>query len=243
MHMASDAECLASYSSGPPWVLHRDDAEQVFGSWLDTAILTHESWPNLLAEQVSFGITQARFQVRNSLNPFWFLSSPDNAQPWSAVLNADYEPCMSREPPPTALSLPPLWHACSTWQIPHLQGQHFVLHKDHIHKDLLDCNAPLIHFPPRDALQHYYGKKSSSRPVFQPTDRDGFIQTWAVCTYTNLVNFHAASWKKRYCKEPELRATFAYPDHSQSFLNSSSTMERIFRRGGWQDVDYRVGAA
>jgi len=120
-----------------------------------------------------------------------------------------------------------LLHACSTFRIPHLDG--YVLHKDHIHKDLLDCDAPLLRYPPRDALVEYTsaGKRS-------PEFRD----TWSVCTYTNLVNAYAGTWKKKFCKTPNLEAAFQYPSYASSFLNRNSWLVKVFRRGGWSDNDY-----
>ena len=41
----------------------------------------------------------------------------------------------------------------SRYEIPHLANQGFRLHKDHVQKDLLDCDAPLVHYPPTDALR------------------------------------------------------------------------------------------
>eukprot|EP00401_Gymnodinium_catenatum_P029442 CAMPEP_0117601974 /NCGR_PEP_ID=MMETSP0784-20121206/77324_1 /TAXON_ID=39447 /ORGANISM="" /LENGTH=441 /DNA_ID=CAMNT_0005404743 /DNA_START=118 /DNA_END=1443 /DNA_ORIENTATION=- len=222
--------CRASYSSGPPWVLHKSDADEVFDSWTGTAVKVHKTWPDMLAEQVSYGVAQMQFGIDNVLDPFWFLSATNaGEQPWDAIARAHYDPCQERSPPSIDLGMPPLWHACSSYDIPHLQG--FRLHKDHIHKDLLDCGAPLLHYPPRDALQRYAGDKHSK----------AFRDTWSVCTYTNLVNFHAAAWKAKYCDKPNLEANFAYPPHAQSFLNKSSWLEHVFRKGGWTDVDYKVG--
>jgi hypothetical protein len=227
------AECEKFYSSGPPWILHKEDASNVLGSWMGTAVKVHETWPDMLAEQVSYGVSQMQFEVKNVLDPFWFLSAPDaDDQPWKAVAAAAYDPCESRAPPSLTASdsfgMPPLWHACSTFEIPHLTG--FRLHKDHIHKDLLDCSAALLHYPPRDALKRYADAKDSK----------DFRETWSVCTYTNLVNFHATAWKKRFCNEPNLEPSFRYPPESMSFVNGTSWLQRVFRRGGWQDVDYKI---
>jgi len=228
----NSAQCSTLYSSGPPWILHHSDAEDVLSSWTDIAVKVHANYPEMLAEQVSFGVTQMRYGVTNALDPFWFVSNAEAGdQPWNALLNIDYDPCAERVPPPSQLSLPPLWHSCSTYEIPHLQGQGYRLHKDHIHKDLLDCNAPLLHYPPRDALMTYKGGKTSSL---------GFRNTWSVCAYTNLVNFHASAWKKQYCEQPNLEASFVYPPHASSFLNESSWLKHVFRKGGWTDVDYKI---
>lgn len=221
--------CSQLYASGPPWIMHKSDAKDIIHAFPETAVKVHEAYPELLAEQVSYGVTQMRFDVKNALDTFWFLSDTgDGNQPWKAVsLMEEYDPCHERAPPSTLLALPPLWHSCSTYEIPHMLGQGFRLHKDHIHKDILECDAPLLHYPPQDALQRYKG-----------SDSKGFRETWAVCAYTNLVNFHASQWKKRFCDKPSLLATFAYPDHAQSFLNESSWLKKVFRKGGWTDVDY-----
>merc|ERR1712232_1491249 len=112
------------------------------------------------------------------MGTFWFLSAPpDPGQPWTHAAAVDWDPCQTRLPPPVDLPLPPLWHACSTFEIPHLKGQGFRLHKDHIHKDILDCDAPLLRFPPKDALEYYKVKTSTT----------AWRHTWSVCTYTNMV--------------------------------------------------------
>jgi len=196
--------CFKSYASGPPWVLHREDAEKVFGAWLDTAILVNDVWPDIFAEQASYGITQMQYGIHSNNHAFWFLSSwndPYQESLWDVVEKSKYEPCRERVPPPPDEHLPVLWHGCRTYQIPHLEKIGFRLHKDHIHKDLLDCDAPLLQYPPKDALTKYHrGEKSHS-----------FRHTWSVCAYTNLVNAHATSWKTKFCTKPNLRPTFEYP--------------------------------
>jgi len=222
--------CATSYSSGPPWILHRDDAEEVYGTWVNTAVKTHQVYPELLAEQVSYGVAQMKFGIKSTIDAFWFLSAPGgNEQPWDAVAAADYDPCDARAPPSADMDLPPIWHACSTFRIDHLKTEGFTLHKDHIHKDLLDCDAPLLHYAPKDSLQKYELNSQMWR------------DTWSVCTYTNLVNFYAGMWKTQYCEKPNLEPTFAYTDHSEGFLNEDSWLNTVFRRGGWQDVDYTIG--
>jgi hypothetical protein len=220
-------KCSKSYSSGPPWIVHKDDAENIFSSWVGTVIRVHDAWPELLAEQGAFGITQAQFGVDNKLDMYWMLSNTDaHDQPWDAIAKQDFDPCKERVPPPANLAGPPVWHACSAFKMPG-----FILHKDHIHKDLLDCKAPLIKHPPKDSLVHFTGEEDRKS--------DEFLNTWSVCTYTNLVNFHAALWKRQFCDEPNLEPTFAYPSHSESFLDDSSWMHAVFRRGGWSDIDYK----
>ena len=181
----------------------------------------------MLAEQSSYGITQIAHGVKNELDSFWFLSNPgDGSQPWSSAMG--WDPCEARAAPPLTLPMPPLWHACSTYDIPNERG--FRLHKDHVHKDLLDCDAPLIRYPPTSAL--------STRRGRQPIDVQN---TWAVCAYTNLVNAYAAAYKKRFCAAPNLNALAQYPGGAQGFLNPDSRLKKIFRKGGWTDVDYKVG--
>jgi len=225
------ASCSTSYSSGPPWILNHDDAEEVYGTWLDTAVKTHEVYPELLAEQVSYGVAQMKYKINNNLEAFWFLSSPGSEQPWDAVNAVDFDPCAARAPPPADLDLPPLFHACSTFNIPYIEDQGFRLHKDHIHKDILDCDAPLLHYPPLDALEHYCPVENSVE----------WRNTWSVCTYTNLVNFHVGTWKKQFCEKPNLEPSFSYPPHSMGALNEDSWLTKTFRRGGWADVDYTIG--
>jgi hypothetical protein len=206
-------DCDVKYSSGPPWIMHRSDADDILKTWTDTAVKVHDQWPDMLAEQVSYGVQQMRFGIENTLDPFWFLSAAGaHEQPWNAVVHEAYDPCAERAPPPADMSFPPLWHACSTYEIPHLKNQGYRLHKDHVHKDILDCSAPLLRYAPQDALKMY-----STKP-----EGEDFQQTWSVCAYTNLVNFYATSFKKRYCEKPNLEPTFVYPPHAQGFLQKES---------------------
>eukprot|EP00928_Gymnodinium_smaydae_P065271 TRINITY_DN4843_c0_g3_i1.p1 TRINITY_DN4843_c0_g3~~TRINITY_DN4843_c0_g3_i1.p1 ORF type:complete len:290 (-),score=3.65 TRINITY_DN4843_c0_g3_i1:382-1140(-) len=239
MALLHDPKGAGSYSSAPPWVLHRYDAEYVFPAWVKNAVLMHEAWPDMLAEQGSYGITQAKHGIKSSIDSFWFLSSVNSAiQPWSYVQEAPYDPCKSRHPPAANLNIPPLWHACAYYEIPHLLEQGFSLHKDRIHKDLLDCNAPLLHYPPQDALEHYYVMSTGK---IESEDTISFQETWAVCTYTNLVNYHAATYKGKFCNNPNLDPSFSYPKHSEGFILADGIIQRVFRRGGWKDVDYIIG--
>ena len=48
-------------------------------------------------------------------------------------------------------------------------------------------------------------------------------------------------YKRRYCAAPNLEPTARYPASAQTFLNASSRIGRIFRKGGWTDIDYKVG--
>eukprot|EP00927_Polykrikos_kofoidii_P068600 TRINITY_DN63947_c0_g1_i1.p1 TRINITY_DN63947_c0_g1~~TRINITY_DN63947_c0_g1_i1.p1 ORF type:complete len:471 (+),score=78.91 TRINITY_DN63947_c0_g1_i1:95-1507(+) len=223
----NEQACSNFYSSGPPWILHHNDAENVLGAWVGAAIRVHDAWPDLLAEQGAFSIAQVQHGVDNKLDPFWMLSNVDATdQPWDVVANLDWDPCQERSPPPKDMAVPPLWHACSCFNMPG-----FSLHKDHIHKDLLDCNAPLLFYPPKNSLAKLKPEKERRRTEF--------MSTWSVCTYTNLVNAHAAAWKRKFCEKPNLHPTFMYPPHAQSFLDKASWMRRVFRRGGWTDIDYK----
>lgn len=227
----SPETCTEEYSSGPPWILHRDDVNEVFGKWIDTAIMVHDTWSDMLAEQAAYGITQMRFGVTNTLDSFWFLSSvTEDSQPWSQAAKTGWNPCRARAPPPVYLPMPPLWHACSAYQIPHLP-QSFNLHKDHIHKDFLDCDAPLLLYAPLKALDRYNGDWRNQ----------DWRRTWSVCTYISMVNFYAASWKRKFCKYPNLNASSRIHDGSSGALNPKSRTLSIFRRGGWSDIDYELG--
>jgi len=221
--------CWSSYSSGPPWIMHKSDAKELLQKFPVTTLRVHQVWPNLLSEQVAYGVAQMRTGIQAHIDPFWFISDEDGGgQPWGSVADLDWDPCSQRKPPPPSASNPIFFHACSTF---HLHGQEdtgYTLHKDHIHKDLLDCNAPLLRHPPTDSLERHKEKKYTA----------GFRGTWAVCTYTNLVNAYATAWKQKFCKAPNLEATFEYPAGSQGFLNESSWLKRVFRKGGWTDIDY-----
>lgn len=221
--------CRAAYSSGPPWIMHKTDANELLNKFSITTLRVHQVWPNLLSEQVAYGVAQMRSGILASIDPFWFLSSESgDGQPWAVVANLDWDPCRERSPPPPSAGNPIFFHACSAF---HLHGQEntgYTLHKDHIHKDLLDCGAPLLRYPPKNSLQRHMENKGTA----------GFRGTWAVCTYTNLVNAYAATWKRKFCKAPNLEATFAYPAGAQGFLNETSWLQRVFRKGGWTDVDY-----
>jgi len=221
--------CRKAYSSGPPWIIHKSDAQELLRKFPITTLRVHQVWPNLLSEQVAYGVAQMQSGIDASIDPFWFLSAETgDGQPWSAVAELNWDPCRERSPPPSTASNPIFFHACSAY---HLHGQEdtgYTLHKDHIHKDLLDCGAPLLRYPPQDSLQRHMGQK----------DTREFRGTWAVCTYTNLVNAYAADWKRKFCKAPNLEATFAYPAGAQGFLNETSWLKSVFRKGGWTDVDY-----
>mmetsp|Transcript_133238 Transcript_133238/g.265822 ORF Transcript_133238/g.265822 Transcript_133238/m.265822 type:complete len:468 (+) Transcript_133238:88-1491(+) len=225
-----DDACTKAYSSGPPWITHKSDAQALLSKFPITTLRVHQVWPNLLSEQVAYGVTQMRNGIATSIDPFWFLSSPEagHVQPWAAVAELDFDPCQKRQPPPPDASNPIFFHACSTFHLHNREGTGYTLHKDHIHKDLLDCDSPLLRYPPEDSLEEHKGNK----------DSDGFRATWAVCTYTNLVNAYARSWKDLFCKNPNLEATFAYPAISQGFLNQTSWLASVFRKGGWSDIDY-----
>jgi|EP00927_Polykrikos_kofoidii_P001696 hypothetical protein len=223
----SKSTCVKSYSSGPPWVMHKHDAESVLESWVGTSIRVHNAWPDLLAEQAAYGISQVQHDVDNSLDTYWFLSNTDDdSQPWDEVANSSYDPCKSRKPPAKNLAMPPVWHACSAYEMPG-----FKLHKDHVHKDLLDCQAPLLKHPPEDSLLQFKQQAKKGKD---------FRNTWSVCTYTNMINTYAGAWKKQFCDKPNLNRTFMYPDHAEKFLNESGWMHQLFRPGGWTDVDYKA---
>eukprot|EP00927_Polykrikos_kofoidii_P005713 TRINITY_DN12267_c0_g2_i1.p1 TRINITY_DN12267_c0_g2~~TRINITY_DN12267_c0_g2_i1.p1 ORF type:complete len:964 (-),score=103.26 TRINITY_DN12267_c0_g2_i1:108-2999(-) len=229
-------ECTRSYASGPPWLLHRSDMDDVFSVFLDTAIKVHELWPQIFAEQSSYGFSQTQFGVTSVNDAFWMLSSindPPQEKLWDIVAASLYDPCKERAPPPADEDLPVLWHACLTYVMPRNENENqFNLHKDHIHKDLLDCDAPLIRWPPEDSLSQYHGARRAKSHDFR--------SAWSVCTYTNLINTYARHWKTRWCKEPNLKATYRYPGHSNGFLNPKSRIRTIFRPGGWSDVSYSV---
>lgn len=228
--------CQAAYSSGPPWNMHRDDAPTLLNKFPITALKVHETWADLLSEQVAYGVTQMKLGMDAKLDNYWFLSGPiADEQPWDAVKALAFDPCRERSAPPKDMPFPPLWHSCSTYEIPHLQQQGYRLHKDHIHKDLLDCAAPLLHYPPHDALEHY------DKNSLEHEQKQGYRETWSVCTYTNLVNAHATAWKNQFCEAPpNLQATAVYPSHAQHFYLQDSWLKTLFRSGGWSDVDYKV---
>eukprot|EP00929_Paragymnodinium_shiwhaense_P087208 TRINITY_DN47471_c0_g1_i1.p1 TRINITY_DN47471_c0_g1~~TRINITY_DN47471_c0_g1_i1.p1 ORF type:complete len:548 (-),score=74.02 TRINITY_DN47471_c0_g1_i1:100-1743(-) len=230
--MKDNQKCFDSYASGPPWVIHRDDCDDVFSVWTDTAVRVNDIWPDLFAEQSAFGISQMQFDVKSRNDAFWFLASPDDPymqRLWDDVVASGYDPCKEREPPSPDLRLPLLWHSCLSYNIEHL-GREYNLHKDHVHKDLLDCSAPLLRHPPKDALGAYNQVKSK-----------GWRMTFAVCIYTNIINQYAGDYKRKFCDEPNLETTYKYPAHSNGFIDQSNRLAKIFRRGGWQDVDYKVG--
>jgi len=194
----------------------------------------HRVWADLLTEQVAYGMAQMQVGVDNTLDPFWFISNPSSGeQPWSTVAELDWDPCQARAAPPKELGLPPFWHACSAYSIPHLKDQGFSLHKDHVHKDILDCDAPLLRYAPKDALERYKVKLDKGSP-----SKD-FANAWGLCTYTNVLNAYATSYKSKFCKSPNLNASFAYPNHGMQFLNQDSHLKKVFRGGGWADNAYK----
>jgi len=224
-----DGHCMDSYSSGPPWIMHKSDARELLNKYPITTLRVHKVWPNLLSEQVAYGVAQMRSGIRADIDPFWFISDEEGyGQPWAAVAELDWDPCRKRRPPPPSASNPIFFHACSAFHLHHQEDTGYTLHKDHIHKDLLDCGAPLLRYPPDDSLERHKNNKDTAE----------FRGTWAVCTYTNLVNAYASAWKQKFCKAPNLKASFEYPAAAEGFLNESSWLKRVFRKGGWTDVDY-----
>jgi len=227
-------KCRQSYSNGPPWILHRADAENVFRVWTNASILINSVWKSIFAEQASYGVAQMQFGVRSDNDGFWFLSMTggEQEQLWKDIEETyvRYDPCRERLPPPPDVgNLPPLLHTCITLEMPHLQNQGFRLHKDHVHKDILDCDAPLIHYPPRDALKHYVTNGSIGRA------NKGFRTAWMICTWTNIINTFATQWKTRFCAAPNLSASFKYPAHCAGWARPESRLRNIFRQGGWCD--------
>eukprot|EP00927_Polykrikos_kofoidii_P005710 TRINITY_DN12267_c0_g1_i2.p1 TRINITY_DN12267_c0_g1~~TRINITY_DN12267_c0_g1_i2.p1 ORF type:complete len:953 (-),score=125.18 TRINITY_DN12267_c0_g1_i2:19-2877(-) len=228
--------CERSYSSGPPWVLHRSDMDDVFSVFLDTAVRVHELWADVFSEQSAYGISQMQFGITSVNHPFWMLSAIDDVPQeklWDTVGASSYDPCKERVPPPVDEDLPVLWHGCLLYVLPQNgAARGFKLHKDHVHKDLLDCNAPLIEWPPEDSLSRYQEQHRSKSKDFRAS--------WSVCTFTNLINTFARHWKMRWCKEPNLKASYQYADYSAGFLNPKSKIADAFRRGGWSDASYKV---
>lgn len=257
-----DNECRNVYSSGPPWILHRSDAPDIFKVWMNTSILTHElDKSDIFAEQVAYAVSQMQFGFTSITDRNFFVSAPgdvDQHGVWSQIARSSYDPCEARDVPPADEVLPPFLHMCQTARIQHLEKEQFIMHKDHIHKDLLDCDAPLIKYPPRNALKLYEQKfgfeppEASASPgthLFQSTATkhkrqakfDGqWQQTWLVCSYTNAVNRYAGQWKMAFCDKPNLNATYKYPPHGNQFLNPNSRMKHIFDAGGWRDQKTKI---
>ena len=244
--LARQPGCGDRYGSGPPWILHKSDIDDVFGVFLNTAIRTHEIDKGLLSEQFSFGLSQMIFNITNTLDSFWFVSDThSHSQPYMEMIQGapEYDPCEAQLPPDPRrdLGMPPLWHSCSSYFIPKdiAAGHgHFGLHKDHIHKDIFDCDAPLLKFPPKDALKQVRAGMEMQPPKYGESELKG---TYGVCNYINIWNFYVASYKRKFCSDPNLAHTQEIFPHAASFLNDQSRLKKIFRKGGWTDVDYKVG--
>eukprot|EP00927_Polykrikos_kofoidii_P003055 TRINITY_DN11212_c0_g1_i1.p1 TRINITY_DN11212_c0_g1~~TRINITY_DN11212_c0_g1_i1.p1 ORF type:complete len:475 (+),score=60.33 TRINITY_DN11212_c0_g1_i1:105-1529(+) len=220
--------CVASYASGPPWVLHRSDADNVFGEFSRTAILVNEVWKFVFAEQSAYGISQMMFGYKSIQDVSWFLSVPydtDQDPIWrTLVASSDFDPCFERKPPSPDENLPVFWHACVPIEIPTTAAAGFKIFKDYILKDLLDCDAPLVRYPPEDVLKSFVDKTSIE-----------YRATWSVCLYTNIINTYATGYKQRFCTSPNLNASYQYSDAPEGFINPNSRIKGIFPQGGWAD--------
>merc|ERR1711865_1267588 len=108
----------------------------------------------------------------------------------------------------------------------------------------------LLRYPPQNALQRYFqfdtalpehGISAIETGELSKRPHNDFIQTWSVCTYTNMINTYATNWKNRYCDNPNPEPSFKYPDRSMGFFSDKSPMKEIMRKGGWTDIDYKPG--
>ena len=217
----SISECEAQYGSGPPWVMATTSLDEVLEDLLPTSMRMHVATSNhMLSEQFSFGIAQMLNGMTNRLDFFWYMSYYYEV-PYEIT---DWDACAERTilPPSKFPDTPPLLHTCHTYDIAGTTG--FRLHKDFIHKDILDCSAPLRHYPPRDSLEK----------IHNPEDKKS---AWIVCLYTNTVNHYVTQYKKQFCRADQmnLRPDFAYPPYGKQFLNRSSEIAQAFRPGGWTD--------
>merc|ERR1712107_460556 len=144
--------CRGAYSSGPPWFLHKDDAEAMFGVWSDSAILVHEIWDNVFAEQAAYSVSQMQSGITSSTNKFWFVSAPQcphqRQTVWPQIARSSYDPCRERGLPAAEEELPPFFHYCLGYEIPHLKDQSYKISKYKLPKDLLDCESALIRYNP-----------------------------------------------------------------------------------------------
>jgi hypothetical protein len=88
---------------------------------------------------------------------FGSIMAPDQEASFKSVLAHDWDPCQSRQAPTLSVAaaahFPALWHATDTYTLPSDNDQQFVLHKDHYHKDILECAAPLIRHPLLSSLE------------------------------------------------------------------------------------------
>ena len=221
----STERCQSQYGSGPPWVLPIERLDEVLNDFLPTSVRMHfVSKNHMLSEQYSIGIAQILNGMSNELDSFWYMAHANNMP---EEVN-DWDPCAEQTilPPSHYSGMPPLLHTCYTYDITGTTG--YRLHKDHIHKDILDCSAPLLRYPPRDTLIRLRG-----------TSRSDFNNAWLVCFFTNNVNFYATQYKKQFCHASQinLNPVFEYPPHGHLYLNQSADIAAAFRPGGWQDKD------
>merc|ERR1712187_819511 len=120
---------------------------------------------------------------------------------WPPLANYSYDPCRARGLPAAEEELPPFFHYCLGYEIPHLKDQSYKISKYKLPKDLLDCGSALIRYNPVDALERYKHQKGSP----------DFMNTWMVCMMTNLINAYVTVHKKHFCTSPNLKATFVLP--------------------------------
>merc|ERR1712048_405043 len=131
--------------------------------------------------------------MTSSTNKYWFVSDPQcphqGVTVWPQIVKSSFDPCREQGLPPPTEELPPFFHYCLGYEIPHLKDQSYKISKYKLPKDLLNCDSALIRYNPEDALEHYMHQK----------DGEDFRTTWMVCMMTNLINAYAIVHKRRSC--------------------------------------------
>jgi hypothetical protein len=234
------------YGSGPPWVLHAQDFPRVAAVWEDLSIrLKMSSQSSFESEQTAFGFASAYVGLDSVLYHHYTLSNPgqgvERFEAWKWIAHVDlYDPCKAQKlPPPGSVLIPTFLHMCGTYELVD-QGTTFRMHKDHLPKDILECDAPLLKHPSKDALRV---KFKAARTDWMDED---LRSAWQVCAFVNAMNDALDAWKRKNCFAPNLERTFVPPPYASGWTfakraqTSSWFLNKYFRRGGYGDPDKNV---
>jgi len=214
-----------SYGTGPPWFMTASDWKNVSTAWPDLMLRTKRHRQDYMSEQYSFSVTQAYEGITNRAFALMFSNPSDG--PWTYDSGwsdgGNIEVCKNGLQGLKA-KMPPLVHACHTYAYgtKHKKDSwHF--HKDHVPKDILECDMPLLTIPDVSVVDEH-GNKNYNH--------------FFACTFLHMVNDAARAFKKKNCdmKTANFNETYQIPGGSNGFVGSAPGLGiRSLHRGGWGD--------
>jgi hypothetical protein len=220
-----------SYATGPPWFMSTSDWTNMSRVWPDMMIRTKRRRQDYMSEQYSFSVAQAYEGITN--RPFALMFSCTGDGPWtydsSWSKDGNIEVCKNGLEGLKA-KMPPLVHACHTYPYgPPENKEKWHFHKDHVPKDILECDMPLLTIPDISVVQN------------GAVNYDNFF----ACTFLHQVNDAARAFKKKNCdmKTANMQETYQIPGGTNGFVGTSPGLGiRSLHRGGWGDPhpDYLV---